>query len=295
MKLAFDVDVLAKQMSINEMVHQVADWGYKYIEQSPHPRINPFYKHPKFSRECQAEYQKALKETGVEISSFIVVYRWSGPTEEQRQIAVRNWKRMIEIAVDMGVSVINTELSGDPNQPEICEGMWYKSMEELLPIIEREGIRIEIQSHPYDFCENNNETADLVKSFRSDNLKYLYCGAHTFFYDNGKGDVRKMMEYAGDDLSHVLFADTMNHTIDCRYIVNPPGVNATIHQHLGFGEGEVDINGMFEQLRKMDFANRKFKVGGESITCVSLFGYPEKMAIQAVEARERIERELKLK
>ncbi|WP_017531193.1 sugar phosphate isomerase/epimerase family protein [Pelosinus sp. HCF1] len=277
------------------MVHQVADWGYKYIEQSPHPRINPFYKHPKFSCECQAEYQKALKETGVEISSFIVVYRWSGPFEEQRQMAVRNWKRMIEIAVDMGVSVINTELSGDPQQPEICEGMWYKSMEELLPIIEREGIRIEIQSHPYDFCENNNETADLVKSLRSDNLKYLYCGAHTFFYDNGKGDVRKMMEYAGNDLSHVLFADTMNHTIDCRYIVNPPGVNATIHQHLGFGEGEVDISGMFEQLRKMDFANRTFKVGGDSIACVSLFGYPEKIAVQAVESRERIERELLLK
>lgn len=295
MKLAFDVDVLAKQMSINDMVHQVADWGYKYIEQSPHPRINPFYKHPKFSRECQDEYQRALKETGVEISSFIVVYRWSGPTEEQRQIAVKNWKRMIEIAVDMGVSVINTELAGDPHQSEICEGMWYKSMEELLPIVEKEGIRIEIQSHPYDFCENNNETADLVKSFRSDNLKYLYCGAHTFFYDNGKGDVRKMLAYAGDDLSHVLFADTMNHTVDCRYIVNPPGVSATIHQHLGFGEGEVDINGMFEQLRKMDFSNKKFKVGGDSIACVSLFGYPEKMAVQAVEARERIEQELKLK
>ncbi|MBP2658621.1 MAG: protein iolH [Firmicutes bacterium] len=295
MKIAFDVDVLAKQLSINDMVHQVADWGYKYIEQSPHPRINPFYKHPKFSCECQAEYQKALKETGVEISSFIVVYRWSGPFEEQRQFAVKNWRRMIEIAVDLGVSVINTELSGDPHQPEICEGMWYKSMEELLPIIEREGIRIEIQSHPYDFCENNNETADLVKSLRSDNLKYLYCGAHTFFYDNGKGDVRKMMEYAGDDLSHVLFADTMNHTIDCRYIVNPPGVDATIHQHLGFGEGEVDINGMFEQLRKMDFANRTFKVGGDSIACVSLFGYPEKIAVQAVESRERIERELLLK
>ena len=31
MKIAFDVDVLAKQMDINRMVHQVADWGYKYI------------------------------------------------------------------------------------------------------------------------------------------------------------------------------------------------------------------------------------------------------------------------
>ena len=101
MKIAFDVDVLAKQMDINRMVHQVADWGYKYIEQSPHPRINPFYKHPLFSKECEAEYRKALRETGVEISSFIVVYRWSGPTEEQRKMAVENWKRMIEIAVDM--------------------------------------------------------------------------------------------------------------------------------------------------------------------------------------------------
>ena len=28
MKIAFDVDVLAKQMSITDMVHKVADWGY---------------------------------------------------------------------------------------------------------------------------------------------------------------------------------------------------------------------------------------------------------------------------
>ena len=162
MKIAFDVDVLAKQMSINDYVHKVADWGYKYIEQSPHPRINPFYKHPLFSKECQQEYKQALKETGVEISSFIVVYRWSGPTEEQRQHAVANWKRMIEIAVDMGVPVINTEFSGDPNQQEICNGMFFKSMEELLPIIEREGIRVECQSHPYDFVELNDEACDIV-------------------------------------------------------------------------------------------------------------------------------------
>ena len=192
MKIAFDVDVLAKQMSINDYVHKVADWGYKYIEQSPHPRINPFYKHPLFSKECQQEYKQALKETGVEISSFIVVYRWSGPTEEQRQHAVANWKRMIEIAVDMGVPVIHPELSGDPNQQEICNGMFFKSMEELLPIIEREGIRVECQSHPYDFVELNDEACDIVKSFRSKNLGYVYSASHGFFYDQGKGDVRHM-------------------------------------------------------------------------------------------------------
>ncbi|MDL2249303.1 sugar phosphate isomerase/epimerase [Lachnospiraceae bacterium OttesenSCG-928-J05] len=301
MKIAFDVDVLAKQMDINRMVHQVADWGYKYIEQSPHPRINPFYKHPLFSKECEAEYRKALKETGVELSSLICVYRWSGPTEEQRRFAVENWKRLIEIAVNLGVQVINTELSGDPNQQEICNGMWFRSVEELLPIFEREGIRVEIQSHPYDFCELNNECCDLVKSFRSDYIKYVYATAHGFFYDQGKGDVKSMLEYAGDDLSHVLFGDTYNQELDCRYIVNPPWLNArgkadvTVHQHLAMGEGDVDFEQIFETLRQTGFAKRKFKVGGEPIAAVSYFGFPEKMDKQAPEARERIEKELLFK
>ncbi len=294
MKLAFDVDVLAKQMTIKDYVYKVADWGYRYIEQSPHPRINPFYKHPLFSKECEQEYKQALKDTGVEISSLICVYRWSGPTEEQRRHAVANWKALIEVAVRLGVQVINTELSGDPNQPEICNGMFFRSMEELLPIFEKEGIRCEIQSHPYDFCELNDETCDYVKHFRSDHVKYVYSSPHGFFYDKGKGDVRHMLKYAGDDLSHVLFADTRNQVLDCRYIVNPPGVDATVHQHTAMGEGDVDFEGIFETLREMDFANKTFKVGGESIACVSYFGYPEMMDKQAVEARERIEKELGL-
>lgn len=298
MKIAFDVDVLAKQMSINDYVHQVADWGYKYIEQSPHPRINPFYKHPLFSRECEAEYRKALRETGVEISSFIVVYRWSGPTEEQRRLAVGYWKKIVELAVSMGVQVINTELSGDPNQQEICNGMWFQSVDELLPLFEKENIRVEIQSHPYDFCELNNETVDMVKHYRSDNLTYVYSSPHGFFYDKGKGDVRQMLRYAGGSLSHVLFADTFNQELDCRYIANPPWLNrsgrsdVTIHQHLAMGEGDVDFDGIFETLHGMDFANKTFKAGGESIACVSYFGFPEKMSQQAPAARERIEREL---
>jgi len=298
MKIAFDVDVLAKQMSINDYVHQVADWGYKFIEQSPHPRINPFFKHPLFSKECEAEYKKALRETGVEISSFIVVYRWSGPDEEQRKMAVQNWKKIVEIAVNMGVQVINTEFSGDPNQQETCNGMWFRSVDELLPLFEKENIRVEVQSHPYDFCELNDESVDMVKSYRSDHLTYVYSSPHGFFYDKGKGDVRHMLKYAGDCLSHVLFADTFNQELDCRYIQNPPTLNArgrsdaVVHQHLAMGEGDVDFAGIFETLREMDFANRTFKVGGESIACVSYFGFPEKMQKQAPAARILLEKEL---
>ena len=299
MKIAFDVDVLAKQgLSIKEIVYKVADWGYKWIEQSPHPCINPFYTHPLFSEETEAEYRQAMKDTGVGISSFICVYRWSGPDEEQRKHAVANWKKLIEMAVRMNVPVINTELSGDPNKREICNGMFFRSMEELLPIIEKEGLRVEIQSHPYDFCELNNETVDMVKHFRSKNLGYVYSTPHGFYYDNGKGDVRSMLKYAGKTLTHVLFADTWNHTKDCRYILNPPFLNqrgrhdVTIHQHSPLGMGEVDFDGIFETLRELDFGNYVPEVGGDAICCMSVFGFPELMDVEAPKTRERIEKEL---
>ncbi len=48
-----------------------------------------------------------------------------------------------------------------------------------------------------------------------------------------------MLKYAGDNLSHALIADTMKH---CHYIVNPPGVNAVILQHIGISEREVDFS-----------------------------------------------------
>jgi myo-inositol catabolism protein IolH len=41
----------------------------------------------------------------------------------------------------------------------------------------------------------------------------------------------------------------------------------------------------------MNFAKKDFKVGGESIACVSYFGFPDKIGKQAIEARERLEKE----
>lgn len=174
-------------------------------------------------------YKQAPRDTGFRLSSFICIYRWPGPDELRRQAAMKNRRRLVEIAMEMGVQVVNTEFSGDPNQLEICGGMFYRSMEELLPIFEREGIRVEIQVHPWDFCEENNETVNIVKSFHNDNVKYVYSVPHTSFHDKGVGDVASMLRYVGSGLSHVLIADTRNHMKHCRYIANPPGMDAVVH------------------------------------------------------------------
>ena len=70
MKVAFDVDVI-KHLSITGMIRQVSEWDYKYIQQSQHPRINPFCKHPRASRALMSEYKRALNQYGVELPSFI--------------------------------------------------------------------------------------------------------------------------------------------------------------------------------------------------------------------------------
>ena len=42
-----------------------------------------------------AEVNKAVKETGVAISSLVPVFGWSAPDEQERQAQVRNWKRLL--------------------------------------------------------------------------------------------------------------------------------------------------------------------------------------------------------
>ena len=50
------------------------------------------------------EFRAALDDTACEIASVLPLYRWSGPDEDERQAAVRYWKRAIQISVDLGVT-----------------------------------------------------------------------------------------------------------------------------------------------------------------------------------------------
>lgn len=78
-----------------------------------------------------------LRDAGVELSSVLPVQQWSSPDEQERQAAVRNMKRTIEITSELGVDTLNTEFSGDKFNPVASEGQWYKSMEELIPEFEK--------------------------------------------------------------------------------------------------------------------------------------------------------------
>ena len=251
MKITLD-PYMFRHLPLADMVRTVADIGYEYIELSPREDFMPFFLHPRADRARVAELKTALRETGVQLSSLLPLYRWSGPDEDERQAAVRYWKRAIEIAVELDCGVMNSEFNGRPERAAESEAQFWRSMETLLPIFEREGITLHLEAHPDDFVERNTPAVDLVRGINSSHVRYLYCAPHTFHLGD---DVAAMLRYAGPLLAHVHVADSFNHRASSglRYIINPPGSPARIHQHLDIGQGEVPWDTFFGTLRELGF------------------------------------------
>ncbi|MDX6256740.1 MAG: myo-inositol catabolism protein IolH [Frankiales bacterium] len=251
MKIALDPYML-RSTPLLELPALVADLGYEWIELSPREDFMPFFLHPRADRGKVTAFKKALDGAGVGISSVLPLYRWSGPDESERQAAVRYWTRAIEITVELGCHVMNSEFNGRPEAASLSEAQFWKSMEELLPVFEREGVELRLEPHPDDFIEDGLVAVDVIRGINSPLVSFLYCAPHTFHQG---GNMVEIMEYAGPLLTHLHVADSFDHTASSglRYIVNPPGSTARIHQHLDIGQGEVDWTAFFATLDRIGF------------------------------------------
>lgn len=237
---------------LTELPGLVADMGYEFIELSPREDFIPFFRHPRVDTAGVRAFDRALKAAGVKVACILPLFRWSGPGEEARQAAVRYWRRSIEIAADLGVDTMLSEFNGRPEAPDASEALFWRSMEELLPLFEREQIRLVLEPHPDDFIENGFAAVDMLRGINHPAIAFSYCAPHTYHMG---GDIRGIIEYAGDLLTHVHVADTYDFRASSglRYILNPPGTAARIHQHLDIGQGEVDFDQFFGALRDVGF------------------------------------------
>ena len=118
LKLALDPQMFYSGSSVYELPDIVASLGYDWMELSPKADFVPFFKYPRIDDAGVKRLKKLASDAGVGIASVLPVLRWSGPDEDQRQAAVRAWKRVIQITVDLGVDVINSEFNGRPESPE---------------------------------------------------------------------------------------------------------------------------------------------------------------------------------
>lgn len=265
MKIALDPYML-RNVPLLDLPGLVADLGYEYIELSPREDFMPFFLHPRADRQKVADFKNALDAAGVKVASNLPLYRWSGPDEDERQAAVRYWKRAIEISVELDCDTMNSEFNGRPEQASLSEAQFWRSMEELLPIFEREGVHLKLEPHPDDFVEDGKVAVDMVRGLNSSNVSFLYCAPHTFHQG---GNMVEIMEYAGPLLTQLHVADSFDHrgSSGLRYIVNPPGSTARVHQHLDIGQGEVDWDLFFSTLGRLGF---------DGIMTVCVFAWEER-------------------
>jgi myo-inositol catabolism protein IolH len=275
MKLAVDPYML-RTVPLIKLPGMVADLGYEYIELSPRQDFTPFFLHPRANADVVAAFKRELGAAGVKLASHLPLYRWSGPDEDERQAAVRYWKRAIQLTVDLDCNVMNSEFNGRPEQASRSESQFWRSMEELLPIFEREGIELRLEPHPDDFIEDGRAAVEMIRGINSPNVKFLYCAPHTFHMG---GDIAGIMEYAGDLLTHLHLADSFDHTASSglRYIVNPPGSTARIHQHLDIGQGEVNWDELFATLAAIGF---------DGIATVCVFAWEDRARDSLIHNRE---------
>ncbi len=263
--------------SVLELPDIVARLGYSWMELSPKEDFIPFFKYPKVDDATVKQLKKRARDAGVGIASVLPVLRWSGPDETQRQAAVRAWKRAIQITVDLGVDVMNSEFNGRPEAPETAEANFLRSMDELIPVFETQGVKLVLEPHPDDFIENGYAAINAVRGLNKDWISFLYCTPHTFHQGN---DATGILNAAGSLTSYVHLADTLDHTAcqGLRYIVNPPGSAVRVHQHAEIGRGEVDFDQVFAALAANGF-------DGVVSSCV--FGWEEIADEVSVRQREK--------
>lgn len=264
MKIALAPTPFHSSHGLLDFPQLAADLGYKYLQMTPHADFIPFYNHPKADDELVSDLKAACRKAGVEIASVLPVLRWSGPDADAQEAAVRYWKRVIRIAVELGVTQLNTEFTGRPEKPEESERAFYRSMEELLPIIEREGVHIAIDPHPDDFVEQGLAALRVIRGVNSKNIGMVYVAPHTFHMVDAPLDI---IRAAGNRLRVVHIADTMDHhrSNGLRYITNPAGSPARVHQHLKIGDGDVNWDELFSGLAENGFLERDETV---MVSCV---------------------------
>jgi myo-inositol catabolism protein IolH len=176
---------------------------------------------------------RAARASGAPIESVAVIQSWASPDEERRAQAVEWFRRGVDAACAIGAPRINTELTGDPAQPEASRAAWLRSIAELLPLITDRGLQLRVEPHPGDFVETTKGALQLFAEVASPALGYLHCLPHTFYLG---GSITEQLA-AATTCDHLHIADSFRPS---RTVLNPPDPAVRIHQHFDIGWGEVD-------------------------------------------------------
>jgi myo-inositol catabolism protein IolH len=256
LKLAIGEGFMFRNMPLDKSLKEISKVGFEHLELLWGTRVEA-----KSTDSQVKDVKKTIARRGLDVAALLGGAAIASLDEKVRAEAVGTVKRQIEIAQILDTDMITAEMSGgNTREQEKCIGQFKKSIQELLPALEKTDISMTFEPHPGDFIEESNLGADVLRSFKTKRIGYLYCCPHTFVL--GK-DPAAMIEYVGGDLLNwVHFADT-NKPERIVMSFSPKGYASVAnvpefeglkaHEHLTPGHGEVSFKSVFKGLKKVGF------------------------------------------
>jgi len=223
-----------------EVFDMIRQAGYRFVELG-----GAHFPAADASAESVAGLRRQLGDAGLTPVAAFIVHGISSAEEARRKDAIERWRRSLQAAQQLGLKLLTTELTGDRADPAAGEAAFRKSMDELLPLLEKADLHLSVEPHPGDFFEAAAPTIRLLRSYGSKHLGYLHCTPHTFFLERTS---REVIADAGKLVTHVHLADTFR----TERIMARSGVG--LHLHVRPGLGEVDFREIFDALESIGYS-----------------------------------------
>src|SRR6267143_4003282 len=173
--------------------------------------------------------RKALAKNELEPTDLVTFNGWyylglsgfmeqlpSGPRdpayEKLRRHGVEQFEGMIKAAANLGCNQIFSLMGGRRVYHYDHQEAWMKSVKELEPVLERNGVKMCFLPHPGDFIEESDAAVDLIKSTECKQIGYVYVLPHTFVRAGRMdADPAAMIRYAARAgvLTEVHVADSL--------------------------------------------------------------------------------------
>ena len=255
MKFGASVWPFQWQPPYDDAIQRIANLGFQATELIAWNRevLNTHYT-PQRIR----DYRSLLGDLGLELSEFVSTPRGMSSDEPaKRAQAVDHFKRLVEVAVELGASIVNT-VSPTPFElrfPNITTkhlaqewtldfGLardWEQNWRDYVDVIrqfcdicEDADIRYAVEPHPYRWVRNAASMRRLLDHVGSPALGMNFDPSHLF----PMGEIPQMVVYeVGDRVFHCHFSDN----------------DGTSNVHWRPGKGKIDWKGVLQGLKEVGF------------------------------------------
>jgi sugar phosphate isomerase/epimerase len=274
--------------------------GFEYV--ALHPMLFPGIEMGMIPSEQAVEGVVAqLDKSGLEPTDLVTFNTWnalglsgameqlpSSPIDPEYEIVrrrgVTQFTKLIKLCKKFGCKQIYSQMGGRPLYHLDHEETWTKSVRDLDPILEEEGVKLAFMPHPGDFIEESNPCVDLIRASQCKNIKYIYVVPHTYILAGRmEADASAMIKYASDHgvLSEIHMADSIK---PVQAWIRDHLDIVSLHSHLIPGKGSLDIEEIVKTIVGIGFE-------GPIIMIAYRYGISGKSFVDlAVESKEYIEK-----